>query len=160
MVYPANGSNVLVKDIFRRVGVAKFAKNRANLIGYYIQDGETPDIVANNIYGASQYHWIILLMNDIVNVNEDWPIQGNDIMTLVTHKYGENNGSDVHHYCLTEDTSIVVDYTAEAWAAQSIQAVSNTQYEIDVNDAKRDILVLRTEFLQEFVSQYKKLIVK
>lgn len=62
-------------DILKRVGFKESIKKTTELFTEYeILDGETPEMVADKIYGDPSLHWVIMIMNDIVNPYYDWPI--------------------------------------------------------------------------------------
>jgi len=64
-----------VTDLFRRVAFTEETRNdMRNFIEYVIEDGETPDDVAFKIYGDSRWFWVVLLSNNIVNVEKEWPM--------------------------------------------------------------------------------------
>ena len=155
--YKANGETINTKDIFQRVGLDRKLTSRASLEAYYVKNGETPDIIANNLYGSSNYHWIILTVNDIVNTNEEWPKRQEEIFAYTESKYGVGNSGKDNNYRLTSDITVKVDYNAVGIANGSIEAVSNIDYEVDQNEKKRQIFILRTEFLSSFITQYKSL---
>jgi len=58
---------------------------------------------------------------------------------------------------LTEDTSIIVDYDAAKIVSGEYVAISNYQYELELNENKRQISILSPDYLKEFVTQYTKL---
>tara|TARA_Y100000389_G_C17234568_1_gene399886 strand:+ start:15 stop:533 length:519 start_codon:yes stop_codon:yes gene_type:complete len=149
---------VIVPDIFRRVHIDKYFKNRLNLVAMYVNDGETAEQVAYNYYGSTKYHWIVLLSNNIVNVVDEWPKGSRQLADYVTDKYGSNNGTDVHHYVESDDSDIIVDWNATRLANGEIKAVTNTDYETDLNETKRQIYLLDKIFLKDIVVQYKKLV--
>lgn len=155
--YKIDGKSVSTKDIFRRVGLDRQVNSRLALQSYYIKDGETPDIVANNIYGSSKYHWVILIVNDIVNPYEEWPKNQNEIFEYTEAKYGIGNATADHHYRLKSDTSIIVDYDVDALAEGTIEAVSNIDFELDLNESKRQIFLLNSNYLAGFITNYKNL---
>lgn len=155
--YKTGDKTILTKDIFRRVGLDRKKNNKLAVNAYYIKDGETPDMLANNFYGSSKYHWILLIVNDIVSVNEEWPKNQELLFTYTESKYGVGNASLDHHYRLTSDISIIVDHDAAAITAGTIEAVSNLDYELQLNEEKRQIFVLKPEFLAEFIVSYKSL---
>jgi len=155
--YKTGDKTILTKDIFRRVGLDRKKNNKLAVNAYYIKDGETPDMLANNFYGSSKYHWILLIVNDIVSVNEEWPKNQELMFTYTESKYGIGNASLDHHYRLTSDISIIVDHDADAITAGTIEAVSNLDYELQLNEEKRQIFVLKPEFLAEFIVSYKSL---
>lgn len=155
--YKTGDKTILTKDIFRRVGLDRKKNNKLAVNSYYIKDGETPDMLANNFYGSAKYHWILLIVNDIVSVNEEWPKNQELLFTYTESKYGVGNASLDHHYRLTSDISIIVDHDAAAITAGTIEAVSNLDYELQLNEEKRQIFVLKPEFLAEFIVSYKSL---
>jgi hypothetical protein len=62
-------------DILKRIGFKDSIKNETELFtDYEVLDGETPEMVAEKIYGDPSLHWIIIIMNDIVNPYYDWPL--------------------------------------------------------------------------------------
>ena len=156
-VYNFKGENKVVKDIFRRAGLNTKYENRAYLVPYLIKDGEKPEDIAYEQYGSSKYHWVVLLFNDIVNKDEEWPIHSNDLFRYCTDKYGTNNVNDTHHY-VKAGTDIICDYEDAKFISGDIAAVTNYQYEENLNDEKRSIKLLRRAHLKEFTAQYKKLI--
>ena len=72
--YKKQTRQTVVPDIFRRVMLDKYFKNRMPLRKYYVKDYETPEILAHKLYGKSDLHWILLVANNIVNVNKEWPM--------------------------------------------------------------------------------------
>lgn len=56
---------------------------------YYIQDTDTPEIIASKLYGSPTKHWIIMLMNDIYDYQYDWVMSINDFTSYVDNKYME-----------------------------------------------------------------------
>jgi hypothetical protein len=155
--YKTGDKTILTKDIFRRVGLDRKKNSKLAVNAYYIKDGETPDMLANNFYGSPKYHWILLIVNDIVSVNDEWPKNQELLFTYTESKYGVGNALLDHHYRLTSDISIMVDYDAANITNGTIEAVSNLDYELQVNEEKRQIFVLKPEFLANFIVSYKSL---
>ena len=158
--YPYNKQKkqTILPDIFRRAILDKFFKNRAILERYYVKDFETPEILAHKLYGRSDYHWILLLANDIIDVQREWPISQEEIITYVTDKYGANNSSSIHHWVLKEDKSVIVDWDAQQELDNKIESVTNLDYETDLNEQKREIIVPPSAQVQEIVETYKRLV--
>ena len=66
---------------------------------YDIQDHDTPETLSYRLYGDSEYHWVLLIINNIVNVRKDWPLKSREFGDFVSAKYPtqlEQNA--VHHY--------------------------------------------------------------
>jgi hypothetical protein len=71
IIYTLNNKNIELVDIFRNV-VFKDVDLSNSFDEYYIQDGETPEIISIKIYGNSEYSWLILLINSIADIENEW----------------------------------------------------------------------------------------
>tara|TARA_B100000073_G_scaffold282406_1_gene243241 strand:- start:54 stop:563 length:510 start_codon:yes stop_codon:yes gene_type:complete len=160
IAYPYNKQKkqTILPDIFRRAILDKFFKNRAILEKYYVKDFETPEILAHKLYGRSDYHWILLLANDIIDVQREWPISQEELVTYVNDKYGANNSSSIHHWVLKEDKSVIVDWDAQQELDAKIESVTNLDYETDLNEQKRQIIIPPAEEIEKIVETYKRLV--
>lgn len=157
IAYKTNNKTILTKDIFRRVGLDRKINSKLAVNSYYVKDGETPEMIANNFYSTPKYHWVILSVNEIVNVNEEWPKNQSLLFEYTESKYGKGNALKDHHYRLVSNKEIIVDYDPDAITAGTMEAVSNLDYEISENESKRQIFILKPEFLAQFVTSYKSL---
>jgi hypothetical protein len=54
---------------------------------YDVQDGDTPEIIASKFYDHPERHWIVLMFNDIIDTQYDWPLQYNTFIEYVDKKY-------------------------------------------------------------------------
>ena len=92
-----------VTDIFLRVAPQNPIKKIEFLETTYVRDGETPELLAYKMYDREDYHWILILINNIVDVREEWPRKERDLYSYCLEKYGENNiYQAVHHYRTTD----------------------------------------------------------
>ena len=93
---------LLVKNIFRRVKLRDDLQNVFTIFNkYQIKDGARPDTVAQEIYGSSQYDWVVLVGANIINVRNEWPLSDRDIYRYSEELYG-NELNAIHHYETTE----------------------------------------------------------
>jgi len=74
-----------------------------NISAYYeyiVSDYDTPEIIADKIYGDPEAHWIILLANDMVDAQYDWVLSDRDFRNYIINKYGsvETAKTTDHHY--------------------------------------------------------------
>lgn len=139
-------------DILIRAGFLDSAiKNEVFYEEVDVPDGDTPEILADKLYGNSLYHWIILLANDIVDPILEWPMSQHQLTEYVSQKYpGEFYG--VHHY---EDADgIVVNESELAYP------VSNYEYESRLNDARRRVKIPRKEAIRQIVQEFENIIKK
>lgn len=164
MRYKIDNKPRIVTDIFKRVAFSKFQNSKLALDEYYVRDRETPEGVAYDFYGSSTYHWVILLANNIVDVHKEWPRPQNSLFEYVEDKYGVNNASEVHHYLLKKDVNgndvteeIYVDYNASDLATGKIESVTNYKYEEELNDDKRQIYLLKPQYVEDVIVSYKRL---
>lgn len=74
--YPLNEKSVIqVTNILSRVVFSTGAQNILDLVNeYQIQEGDSPDIVANKVYGDPSLWWVILMFNDVLNPYWDWSL--------------------------------------------------------------------------------------
>ena len=80
-------------DILRRVGFSTSGKTAAqHFTKYNIKDNDTPESLANKLYGSSDYHWILLLFNDIIDPLFEWPMNHRRFENYINKKY---KGTDV-----------------------------------------------------------------
>jgi hypothetical protein len=91
----------LITNIFFRM---RFLRQvMSDMTTYYehiISDDQTPEILADRMYGDPMAHWVILLANNIIDPQYDWPLNSNDFDRYIINKYGsiENAQTTYHHY--------------------------------------------------------------
>jgi hypothetical protein len=71
IVYRIGSRDVTLVDIFRNIAFSNIETSNA-FDDYYIQDDETPEIVATKLYGTTSLSWLIMIVNAYSSVNEDW----------------------------------------------------------------------------------------
>ena len=148
----------IVPDIFRRIQLDKFFSNRTTLQEFFIGDNDTPESVAYDYYGSTKYHWIVLIANNIIDVDREWPLSDRNLSSYIDDKYGLSNSQNVHHYTDSTHTNIIVDWDAAKLANGTIKEITNYTYEYDKNETKRQIFLLDKRYLKDIVAQYKKLV--
>jgi len=84
-----------VTNITARFGFEKsFKENSAVFYKYSIQDGDTPEILASKYYNDPEKHWMILLYNDIIDPQFDWPMQYETLIKFIDTKYTANGAAN------------------------------------------------------------------
>ena len=74
----------LVKNLFRRTKTRDDLSKYSSLFeAYSITAGQTPSTLALEVYKDSHLDWVILLVNNITDVYEDWPRNEEDLITYV-----------------------------------------------------------------------------
>jgi|TARA_B100001094_G_scaffold155195_1_gene150207 hypothetical protein len=154
------GQLINYPDIFRRVAVNDLFKNLAYIDTYTVQDGEKPEHIAYRLYENAQYHWIVILANNITNMHKEWPKSHDDLISMCKDKYGDNEVYGTHHYAFSADRTVQTDYDEAKVSSGEIVSVSNYDYEARLNDDKSEIQLLKPEYVQQFIGQFKQLIKK
>lgn len=136
-------------NIFRRTAVLNSVRTNTSLYEhYYIQDGETPEGLANKFYDDASLHWVILLFNNIRDANYDWPLSYHDLNRFVEKKYGSTEKYSTHHYENNEGFQVLS-------TAPFAKKVDNYGHEEELNEKKRLIKILKLEFLTDFISDFQ-----
>ena len=69
-------------------------ENTATYYNYFVGEGETPEILASKVYGSPERHWIILMMNDIIDPQYDWPMSYDTLNRFINSKYSAAEFAD------------------------------------------------------------------
>lgn len=110
---------------------------------YAIQDGERPDNVSFKLYGNSRYDWLILLVNDMYSIYDDWPKSSHELERYIIAKYGSiSNASSTIKYYYDADRNIIDLTTYNSLSAANRTSESVLAWEQRMNDIKRIIRVI------------------
>jgi len=92
--------NVNIKDHFHLLKMRETVFAQDNLYDkYYIKNGQRPDQVSRELYGNSEYYWIILQVNEIIDVYNQWPLSSYELDAYILKKYGSyEKAAEPHHY--------------------------------------------------------------
>lgn len=164
---------LLVKNIFRRVKLRDDLQNVFTIFNkYQIPDGSRPELVAEELYGSSQYDWVVLISAGITNIRDQWPLSDKQIYDYSENIYG-NSINDIHHYETTEvkdsqnrlilPAGKVVDSNftipkpgSPSTTLNPVIGVTNYEYEVRKNNEKRGIYVLKPIYLQQVLLDTKR----
>jgi len=127
---------------------------------YNIQDGEKAEHISNKFYRTPEYHYIILLLNDIINPYFDWCVSGRELESFINDKYG-STVNDVHHYIdLADNNRQIDDYDSVkigemATIPANISIVTNRDHEIALNEGRRLIKLISSDYILEIVEEFE-----
>ena len=156
----------LLPDIMRRVKLRSgIAAGRFVFDNYDVKNGERPEDIAFKYYGDAEYHWVVLLVNNVTDRFYDWPLTQPQFDAFLTDKYGKGSEDAIHHYELAQtsgattsrDDSHMLEVNSDTDNATSI---SNRQHEERVQDKNRQIRLLDRKYLDSFVEEFFALIRK
>jgi hypothetical protein len=157
----------LLPDILRRVKLRAGLRSGSFLFDNYdVKDGERPEDVAFKWFGDAEYHWVILMTNNITDRYYQWPLTQPQFQEYLTDKYGVGSEDAVHHYENTQasgktsssgpnDFSHKVEVNSDDGDPDII---TNRQYEQRKQDEYRQIRLLSKKYLKVFVNEFESLI--
>ncbi len=193
-----NSNTSLALDTVTNI-IARFSfeeslkENSAIFYPYDIQDGDTPEIIANKYYGSSEKHWIVLMFNDIIDPQYDWPLDQRTFISYVNDKYSANGAAnttvqsgivwaqstnnvkkyyktvtrvsseptkdtisekieiDANTYAnvITSSTEYTLTNGKKVTETISKSKLTYYDYEVEQNEAKRKIKLLKSEFVSQ-----------
>lgn len=180
------GDYIRVKNLFKKGKLREdIFQNVAFFEKYKILGDDRPDNVAFEVYDDASLDWIVLLSNNILNVQTEWPLPQTDFDRFVLDKYGDYDTlyNGIHHYETEEvknsqgvtivpaglqvDSSYSISYydffTDQQITTGNISVpITNYEYEEKVENDKRNIFLLKPRFLNivfddmDDIMQYKK----
>ena len=165
------GDYIRVKNLFRKGKLREdIFQNLSFFEKYKIKGNDRPDNVAFEVYGDSKLDWVVLMSNNILNIQTEWPLPQTDFDRFVLDKYGDYNTlyNGVHHYETEEvensqgvvivpkglqvDSSYSISFydylTGEQVTTGNLATpITNYEYEEKVENDKRNIFLLKSTYL-------------
>ena len=172
---------IRVKNFFRRATLREdIFQSLTFFTKYSVEGDDRPDNVAHKVYENSDLDWVILLANNITHIPTEWPMPQNDFDRFLLDKYDnyDNLYNGVHHHETVEvkdsnDVTIVpaglevssdfnqtyYDYYVSGMVTASniTRPVTNYQYEEKLENKKREIFVLKQEYLTVIIDDIEDL---
>tara|TARA_B100000287_G_C20628244_1_gene778716 strand:- start:50 stop:718 length:669 start_codon:yes stop_codon:yes gene_type:complete len=162
---------IRVKNFFRRVTLREdIYQNLTFFTKYPIDGDDRPDNVAQKVYENPDLDWLILLANNITHIPTEWPMAQNDFDRFLLEKYDNYDTiyNGVHHHETIEVkdsnnvtivpaglevnsdfTQTYYDYFIGEMKTESniTRPVTNYEYEEKLENDKRQIFILKQEYL-------------
>lgn len=123
-----------VTNIFFRLAIIKdILNNTSSYFIYDIDGNDTPEIVAEKVYGDSGANWIVIYANEILDPQFDWVMDDQTFNKYLIHKYGSVEYAQMtpHHYEKVVETTV---NGATTTATYLIDRKRLTVNELDVPD--------------------------
>jgi hypothetical protein len=188
VIYTENGVSSVYTNLLARVSVIpQILKDPLIYYTYDIQEGDTPEIIAHKYYGDSYRYWIVLFANQLLDPQWDWPMTSKVFEQYLAEKYPSTNVySEIEYYekvitqydvdtqtttinkvRIDEDTYNSLPVTQKATytlptgpvtITTERNAVSIYDYELEQNEAKRNIKILNSIYVNQFEEQFKQLL--
>ncbi len=180
-----NVTTVYTNLMARASVIPSILNNTLVYYSYDVQDGDTPEIIAYKYYGDVNRFWIVLYCNQLNDPQWDWPLSSNKFEKYILNKYNTGNLNSIHHYekittqtnintnTTTVDTETISQEvynslqsnttTTYTLGSETIQVnvtrrtVTNYEYEISLNESKRNIKILNKAYADKLESQFLEL---
>ena len=166
----------VVKNLFKRAVLRDDIFNEVTAFTKYSVEGdERADQIAYDFYGDSGLDWVILTTNNIIHVRDEWPMGQQDFLTYLNEKYTSEQLSNTHHYetklirdssgTLVQPEGLHVDSNYSitfldngvSRTESSIKLVTFLEHETKLNDDKRNINILKTDYLDIMLRDIKEI---
>jgi hypothetical protein len=169
-----DGKPQTVTNILKRFRINEIVrKNNYIYFLYVIKEWEFPDVVSMKAYGRADLDWVIMLTNLILDPYYEWPLNYDQFTKYLAHKYGsfENATQTIHHYerILQDQTTLsdgaqiprkAVQIDFDSYSALTDlerRAVTNYDYELELNDKRREIKVLDSQYIPQIENEVEKI---
>ena len=158
-----------VKNLFKKGKLREdIIEQTAIFTKYKVRGNDRPDNVAQELYGDPNLDWVVLASNNILNVYDEWPMTQINFENYLLDKYGTfTEINAIHHYETTEvknksgavvvaaglevDSNFSVTYFDAAVEGYDtkypVTSVTNYDYEVKIQDDKRNIFTLKPRYL-------------
>ena len=165
-----NGIPRTVQNPLVRFKLQNILKSRTAL--YYthdIEEGQSVEFIADRYYGDSTLDWVIYIVNDIIDPQYDLPLDYQQFVAFVKSKYGSTESAlnTLHHYehiiqtqsvlydgtIVPEKVIIVDETTYNGLVATEKREITNYTYEERLNESKRTIKILHSDYLDQFLAE-------
>jgi len=162
---------ITVKNLFKKGKLREdIFQDLAFFTKYQIRGNDRPDNVAFEIYGDSSLDWLVLTCNNVINIQTEWPLPQQQFDNYLLDKYGDYNTlyNGIHHHETVEvknSQGVVIvpaglqvesnysvsyyDFITDLQVTRNniVEPVTNLVYEERLEDAKRNIFLLKPRFL-------------
>jgi hypothetical protein len=196
-----------ITNVIARFGFEdQLKENSAAYYKYQIKESDTPEIIASKFYDSSERHWIVLLFNNILDPQWDWPLNDRTFNQYVNSKYSTSEYADTANTSVSGLSwsrninnepkayfKVITTTTLEKTTIEKLEVDSNTysnniimqngtnetyqlndgtsvnikitkekqtyfDYEKELNESKREIKLLKKEFVSAVEKEFKKII--
>ena len=174
------GDYQVVKNLFKRVKIRQdILQNLAYFTQYKIKGDDRPDNVAFEIYGDESFDWLVLLSNNIMSVQTEWPLSQAAFNDFLIKKYGSiEKTNNIHHYetrelkndrgeiVVRKGLNVPKNYKVEYFDTRrnqyvvrtnEVDAVTNYTYEVRKEEAKRNIYLLKADYIELVLDDVQRL---
>jgi len=167
---------IQTKNLFKRVKLSDEIFQNLNFFSKtIIRTNERPDNIAYRVYEDESLDWLVLLSNNIINFESEWPMDQISFDNYILNKYGSyENMYNTHHYetqeildgnnnlILRKGLEVPQNFSFTYFDSSSGQEViannitdeiTNLQYEERIQQQKQSIYILKPRYLNVILNE-------
>ena len=147
-------------DTLKVVDINVSAYRSLGLRAYVVKNGELPEIVSNKVYGSPRYSYIIISINNIHSIYDDWPRSDAIFKDFLIEKYGSISTAKTttHSWYTGNDNTVSEEFWGTLTDANKYYKTI-FEFETDLNDAKANINLIDFRYVIDFESRLQELLV-
>ena len=90
---------ILAKNLFRSAKTLDWLRNNITVFNkFIIEDNDRPDIIAEKLYGDPELDYVVIIIAEITNIKEQWPLTNQQLYEYAENKWGLTGLNALHHY--------------------------------------------------------------
>jgi len=175
-----NGNPLQLTDITLRFKINELLRDKSAIMYQYdVQDGERPDIIAYKYYEDAKLDWVILLTNNIIDPQFEWPLDDRSFERYIRKKYGSSEAAKRTHHAyeqvlhfqsvnfdgtIVPEKKVIIDKESYDNANPTLRqlgtyrAIDKYTHELELNQARSRIKILDKRYLQGLLGTYSDII--
>jgi hypothetical protein len=175
----------IITDLLARVNIiTTLLQDPLIFYSYDIKDSDTPEIIAHKYYGSVDRFWMVLISNEILDPQWDWPLTNKVFNSYINSKYTPAEITEINHYektitntiipegtissktivisedeynSLVESSETYSTITGDVNITITKNIVDNYTYELNLNESKRRIKLLNKSYATKLENEFNKL---
>ena len=140
-----------------------FAKYKLTSIRpYYIDDGESPDMVSHKVYGTPKYGYLIMMTNNIHSLYDEWPKSSSAFKKYIIDKYGSISEASITDLYFYTGENLIVSQESWLTLTNDNKKFKETamQYENRINTERSFIKILDYKYAIQFEAGLQEILFK
>lgn len=151
-------TNICAAHLFKRFNIDKTYLFQ----DYYVQADMTPEAISHEVYDTTQYWWVIMVCNNLINPYHALPVSHDLLVEYCKAKYGTSDRT--HHFYDTQIKRYCDDVDSDKYQAMLdrnedlpvyIMPVSVLDYEVEQNSLKHKIKIVNPKFVAAFEEEFR-----
>ena len=157
------------RNFFIKAALLEYIRDNPDVLSNYaLRGNERPDVMSYKLYGTSDLHWTIYLVNDIVDPR-DWALPMGAFERFLKDKYddvdahfystrnGEFADLKTNQFMVTQNPFGTVDSNPDPSLTdpQTYSNITYRDYERMKNDSKLVVKAIKKEYMPAFLSDFE-----